>query len=191
MIIMQKSLSIIVAITLIMGLVIGFGLGSISEIKTEKVTVTSLKTTEITTTKIITSVLTKRVVETLLLCAPNNITVKEVIMSENVKNPENALGSADGKFAIMGGGNGWVIYDFGITLRNCTITFIGEGDGVIEVYGGGEPSLDAVWKYYGNKKMGERVEGFSGRYILLKDVKPDTLPPWIVLIDSIAACGGC
>ena len=103
MITMQKSLSIIVAITLIIGLAIGFGLGSILEIKTEKITVTSLKTTEITTTKIITSVLTKRVVETLLFCAPNNITVKEVVMSENVKNPENALGFADGKFAIMGG----------------------------------------------------------------------------------------
>jgi len=191
MTIVQKSLSILVVIALIIGLAIGFGLGSISEIKTEKITVTSLKTTEITTTKIITSVLTKQIVETLLFCAPNNITVKEVVMSENVKNPENALGSADGKFATMGGGNGWVIYDFGITLRNCTITFSGEGGGVVEVYGGDEPRLDAAWKYYGNRKMGERVEGFSGRYILLKDVKPDTLPPWIVLIDSIAACGGC
>jgi len=188
---MPKASLIIAVLMLILGLVVGFGLGRILEVKTEKVTVTSLKTTEITSTKIITSFLTRHVTETLLLCTPNNVTIKEVVMSENVKNPENALGPADGEFATMGGGNGWIIYDFGITLRNCTVVFIGEGNGVVEVYGGNEPRLDAAWKYYGNKKMGERVEGFSGRYILLKDVKPDTLPPWIVLIDSIAACGGC
>ena len=187
---MWKAPLTVAVIMLTLGLVAGFSLGRISEVEPENVTVTLIKTIEMTSTKVVTSFLTRHVTETLLLCIPSNVTVKEVVVSEYVKNPENALGFADGKFATMGGGDGWIMYDFGITLRNCTVIFIGEGSGVVEVYGGNEPRLDAAWKYYGNKKMGESVENFSGRYILLKDIRPDTLPPWIVLIDSIVACGG-
>jgi hypothetical protein len=103
----------------------------------------------------------------------------------DINDPNNAINSPDEKYAIMGSGNGLAIYDFGFYIDNATIKFYGKGDGLLDVYGSNQSNIEDNWIYYGRIKMGECINNFSGRYIMLKDVKTIPKQPWIVLLDAI------
>jgi hypothetical protein len=103
----------------------------------------------------------------------------------DINDPNNAIDSPDEKYAIMGSGDGMAIYDFGIYVNNATIKFYGKGDGLLNVYGSNQSNIKDNWIYYGRIKMGECINNFSGRYIMLKDVKTIPKQPWIVLLDAI------
>jgi hypothetical protein len=143
------------------------------------------KITTLATTVIIPETITTTVTVTTSITEHLGSYVLEFISGIDVKDPINAIGAPDGKYATMGSGNGWAIYDFGTIIRNATVKFYGKGDGLLDVYGGNQPNPEAKWVYYGRIKMGESVDNFSGRYIMLKDVKTVPQQPWIVLLDAI------
>jgi len=103
----------------------------------------------------------------------------------DISDPINAIDSPDEKYAIMGSENGLAIYDFGIYINNATIKFYGKGNGLLDVYSSNQSNIEANWIYYGRIRMGECINNFSGRYIMIKDVKTIPQQPWIVLLDAI------
>jgi hypothetical protein len=167
------------------GLVVGGALGYVLKPSEVIEKITTLTTSGAISTVIIPKTITTTVTVTASITKHSGSYAVEFISGVDVKDPINAIGAPDEKYATMGGGNGWAIYDFGITIRNATVKFYGKGDGLLDVYGGNQPNPEAEWIYYGRIKMGESINNFSGRYIMLKDVKTIPQQPWIVLLDAI------